>query len=109
MKESIDIMMKTILDEMYKHSPFKLFNINLFEEFQQFSKKDIKTAINSLIDIGYINTKIINLRHMDYFYESFNGFFTDEGILEYESYDFGDDEKFSMEFIRLLNYLEEVE
>jgi len=109
MKESIKIIIKTILDEMYKLSPFKLFKINLFKNFQQFSRKDIKTAINSLINYGYINASGINQRHMDFFYEDFNGFFTDKGILEYESYDFADNEKFSIEFIRLLNYLEEAE
>ena len=109
MNENVDTIAKRILDEMYKLGPFKLFSVNLFNNFQQFSRKDIKTAINSLINIGYISASGITQRHMDFFYEDFNGFFTDKGILEYESYDFEDKEKFSIEFIRLLNYLEEAE
>lgn len=109
MNEVINDIEKVILDEMYKLGPHKLYNINLFDKFQQFSRKDIKRAIETLISIGSISASGINQRHMDFFYENFNGFFTDKGILEYESYDFEGNEKFSIEFIRLLDFLEESE
>ncbi len=102
----LDLKQK-ILSEIYSKG-FKIFyNGNILNLFPSINKNHLKRALTELEDERKIKIFGKSLIYHDEFLTDFMGQITDSGVLEYESYDFKDETKYSIEIARFLKVIEE--
>lgn len=107
MSEKIREIKIILLEQIYKNGIIQQFKLNLNKMFSKESKNNLKRAIDELGKEGKIKVSGMHLIDSDEFLLSFSGYITDLGILEYESYDFKNEDKFSIEIARFLNLINE--
>jgi hypothetical protein len=98
-----------LLEIMYSYGFDSFFNGNLEELLPSYSTKDIKTVVNNLHKSGKIRAFGIKQLTLKFFLKQFSGHMTDIGILEFENYDFSDNNKYSIEIARFLEVIDEAE
>lgn len=98
-----------LLEIMYSYGFDSFFHGNLEELFPNYSARDIKRVVRELHISGKI--RAFGIKHLihDFFLRQFSGHITDIGILEFENYDFSDNNKYSIEIARFLEVIDEAE
>lgn len=98
-----------LLEIMYSYGFDSFFNGNLEELLPNYTTRDIKRVVKELHKSGKIRAFGINHLMHDFFLRQFSGHINDIGILEFENYDFSDNNKYSIEIARFLEVIDEAE